>query len=317
MSEGVAAVNGAEAFARSAEQVVAYLNAHTPLTDWSVSRVAHGEQIHVHVHHDRILNVGDRVSWNESFCSRMSAGAAHVVRDSRADPDYADLEVSERVGSYAGYAISDDDGAFFGVLCGVREAPLAADETVDEELVRLLSELLSSQLRLSRGIDRGRRSAEIAEALAHSDALTGVLNRRGWDRLVADAQERVDAFGDPVAVAVVDLDGLKAVNDTEGHRAGDALIARAAATLSGACAAAHRIARIGGDEFAILASGVVSSELDSGFAGFRAALRRAGVAASIGCAAAIPGVTSVEDAIAAADRAMYASKRAHRGAGAR
>lgn len=301
-------LNGAVTFTQSAERVVAYLNEHTPLTDWSVSRVTNGEQIHVHVHHDQVLSVGDRIDWGESFCSRMSAGAAHVVPDSRSDPQYADLGAAERIGSYAGYTIRDDTGALFGVLCGVRETPLEEGESVDEELIRLLSELLSSQLELSRGIDRGRRSVAIADALAHTDALTGLLNRRGWDRVLVDAQERVDAFGDPVSVAIIDLNGLKGVNDTLGHLAGDRLLTRAAEALASASAEAHRVARIGGDEFAILANGVTAREAAEHFSRFDAALEGAGVSAAMGVAAAAPGLATLADAIAQADRAMYARK---------
>ena len=301
-------LNGAASFTQSAERVVAYLNEHTPLTDWSVSRVTNGEQIHVHVHHDHVLSVGDRIEWQESFCSRMSAGAAHIVPDSRLDPQYSDLSAADRVGSYAGYTIRDDDGALFGVLCGVRETPLAEGETIDEELIRLLSELLSSQLELSRGIDRERRSIAIADALAHTDALTGLLNRRGWDRVLADAQERVDAFGDPVSVAIIDLNGLKRVNDTEGHPAGDRLLRHAAQALEAAASPAHRVARIGGDEFAVLANGVTAREAFEHFARFAAALEHAGVSAAVGSAAAEPGLATLADAVAAADRGMYSRK---------
>ncbi|MEV8338455.1 GGDEF domain-containing protein [Leucobacter sp. NPDC077196] len=306
-------LNGALSFTQSAERVVAYLNEHTPLTDWSVSRVTNGEQIHVHVHHDQVISVGDRVDWHESFCSRMSAGAAHVVPDSRQDPQYADLRASQRVGSYAGYTIRDDDGALFGVLCGVRETPLTEGETVDEELIRLLSELLASQLELSRGIDRERRRIAIADALAHTDALTGLLNRRGWNRVLADAQERVDAFGDPVSVAIIDLNGLKGVNDTQGHVAGDRLLTQAAEALNAATTQVHRVARIGGDEFAILANGVTTREAASHFARFNAELENAGVSAAMGVAAAVPGLATLADAVALADRAMYERKpEAHR-----
>lgn len=302
-------LTGAESFTKSVERVVSYLNANTPLTDWSVSRVTRGEQIHVHVHHDEVLEVGDRVNWDESFCSRMAAGASHIVRNSRLDPNYSDLEASEQVGAYAGYSISDDRGEMFGVLCGVRVAPLSDEETIDEHLVRLFSDLLSSQLELARGVDRERRRIEMSETLAYTDALTGLLNRRGWDRLVHDAQERISGFGDPVAVAVIDLDNLKSVNDIEGHAAGDKLLQRASEALLGACTAASHVARFGGDEFVVLANGVVPSRVDEDFAVFVNALAQAGIEASIGYAAAEPGLVTVVDALAVADGNMYQAKR--------
>ena len=305
-------VNGAQSFTESAERVVAYLNVHTPLTDWSVSRVTNGEQIHVHVYHDQLLETGDRVDWSESFCSRMAAGATHIVRNSRSDPNYSDLEAAKRVGAYAGYTIGDDRGEMFGVLCGVRPDPLLDEENIDEQLVHLLSELLSTQLVLSRGIDRERRRIELTEALAQTDALTGLLNRRGWDAIVTDAQERLDSFGDPVAVAVIDLDGLKILNDTEGHAAGDALLKRAADVLRSVGSTSTHIARYGGDEFTILANGVVPSQAATEFAVFSQALVEAGVLASLGYAAAEPGLVSVQQAITFADQMMYSVKRGKR-----
>lgn len=305
-------LNGARLFTESAERVVDYLKLNTPLSDWSVSRVANGEQVHVHVRPDQVLAVGDRVEWEESFCSRMSAGASHVVRNARADADYADLEAAEQVGAYAGFVIGDDRDGRFGILCGVRPTPLRDDEQVDEPLVRMLSELLTTQLVLARAIDRERRRVELTEALAHTDALTGVLNRRGWDGLVTDAQERLDAFGDPVAVGIVDLDGLKHVNDTAGHAAGDRLIARAADALRSACSAGSHVARYGGDEFAILVNGVSPGQVETAAAGFTRALDLAGVHASIGMAAAEPGIVPLDVALEVADRRMYAQKLARR-----
>jgi len=260
-----------------------------------------------------MLSVGDRVKWEESFCSRMTAGGAHIVRDSRADSDYSDLEAASRVGAYAGYTLSDDHGDMFGVLCGVRAQPLRDDEVVEADLVQLLSELLSDQLAMARTIDRERRRIELAEALAEKDSLTRALNRRGWDRLVADAQERLESFGDPVSIAVIDLDGLKAVNDREGHPAGDALIRRAAQALEAASTPIHRVARYGGDEFVILANGVVPAQAADQFARFSEALARAGVDASLGYAAAEPGRRSIAEALASADQMMYEQKRMHRG----
>lgn len=305
-------VNGADAFAAASQQVVDYLNAHTPLSDWSVSRVAAGEQVHLHVHDEGVLSRGRRVPWDDTFCIRMYNGASRIVADSQADPDYADLPDAEVVRAYVGFPITDDEGKAFGTLCGVGTQPLADADEVDGALVELMSDLLSSQLAMSRIADRERRSAEIARALAQSDALTGLVNRRGWDLLVQDAEERVSAYGDPVAVCVIDLDGLKAVNDVEGHTAGDDLLRRAAAVLAVAASESDRVARYGGDEFAILSNNVAVSDLDQHFDHFADALELAGIRASLGYAATSAGVLGVEDAFAEADASMYAAKNARR-----
>jgi len=305
-------VNGADLFSTSAQRIVDYLNAHTAIPDWSVSRVTGGEQVHIHVHHDTLLDVGDRVDWDDTFCRRMTAGAAHVVPDSLADPDYADLIGIHAIRSYAGFPITDDDGSTFGILCGVGTDPLSAPQAIDEDLIALMSDLLSSHLVLSRALDRNRRAVELAEALANTDALTGLVNRRGWDLLVADAQERVDAFGDLVAIGVIDIDGLKSVNDTEGHCAGDALLRRAAHALTTAALPNDRVARYGGDEFAILTNNLAVADLPAHFDRFIAAMAEHGVKGSLGFSITAPGVTTLAAAFAKADAEMYATKEARR-----
>ncbi|MDR7085895.1 diguanylate cyclase (GGDEF)-like protein [Aeromicrobium panaciterrae] len=304
-----AQVDGADHFSMSAQRIVDYLNAHTPMSDWSVSRVAGGEQVHVHVHDEGLLEVGQRVPWDETFCIRMLRGASRFVIDSHDDPGYADHPDAVGIRAYAGFPIKDDDGSTFGTLCGVGAEPIASIESVDTELIELMGELLSSQLAMSRSADRERRAAEIAEALAQRDALTGLTNRRGWDMFVADAQQRVDAYADPIAVAVIDLDGLKALNDKRGHTAGDELIRRAANALTAVAGSGDRIARYGGDEFAVLSNNVAVDELPVHFGIFMDAMAGHDVQASMGFASTGPG-ESVVATFAKADADMYANKQA-------
>ena len=89
--------DGSELFTSAAQRVVDYLNRKTPLTDWSVTRVTGGEQMHLHVHGEGIAEPGVRHQWEDGFCHRMLAGAAPVVVDTQADPDYADLEHSKNI----------------------------------------------------------------------------------------------------------------------------------------------------------------------------------------------------------------------------
>ncbi|MET0951847.1 MAG: sensor domain-containing diguanylate cyclase [Aeromicrobium sp.] len=305
-------VIGSDLFSASAQRIVDYLSAHTPLTDWSVSRVSGGEQVHVHVHPESFLTTGQRVPWDETFCIRMYHGASRIVPDSHLDPDYADNPDAQVVRAYAGFPITDDDGELFGTLCGVANQPLVDESAIDADLLALMGELLSSHLAMSRIADRERRSVEIAGALASEDALTGLVNRRGWDLLVTDAQQRVDAYGDLVAVAVLDLDGLKQINDTEGHQAGDELIRRAASALRAAARPADRVARYGGDEFAILSNNVPVPDLPGHFARFTDALAEHGVSASMGFAQTNPGLVTMQEAFSRADKAMYDQKQSRR-----
>ncbi|MGC4002822.1 MAG: GGDEF domain-containing protein [Pirellulales bacterium] len=94
-----------------------------------------------------------------------------------------------------------------------------------------------------------KRRARRWKRRALVDALTGLPNRRAWDNLV----ERT-ASDDEGGVIVLDLDGLKALNDSEGHTAGDALLRRASEALWVALQDDGIPFRIGGDEFALLVS---------------------------------------------------------------
>jgi two-component system cell cycle response regulator len=98
------------------------------------------------------------------------------------------------------------------------------------------------------------RAAEVEKAreAAMTDSLTGVLNRRGFIDAAERELKRAQRYGHPLAFAFVDVRGLKAVNDTRGHSAGDRLL-RGVATLLTETSRSHDIVgRIGGDELALL-----------------------------------------------------------------
>jgi diguanylate cyclase (GGDEF)-like protein/PAS domain S-box-containing protein len=88
--------------------------------------------------------------------------------------------------------------------------------------------------------------------MADHDPLTGLLNRRSFQRELDSHVARVKRFGAVGAVMMVDLDNFKYYNDTDGHNAGDDLIVRIAQTLRTRLRETDMIARLGGDEFAVL-----------------------------------------------------------------
>ena len=91
-----------------------------------------------------------------------------------------------------------------------------------------------------------RQKAEIAE-LAYKDPLTGLLNRRAFNDFIARGRNHQSAE----ALAVVDLDGFKSINDRFGHEVGDEVLAELAARLSGVVKGTLRVFRLGGDEFVL------------------------------------------------------------------
>ena len=88
--------------------------------------------------------------------------------------------------------------------------------------------------------------------LATRDPLTGLRNRREFERLLADEWQRCARFQRPFALVVADIDHFKKVNDTHGHQAGDAVLKHVASLLTGQLRTVDHLARVGGEEFAII-----------------------------------------------------------------
>lgn len=115
--------------------------------------------------------------------------------------------------------------------------------------------LCEAAARTIRGSLERRAHLRTVEAAAELDALTGIGNRRAFDRSLA----HLDATDSPYAVLMIDLDGMKGVNDREGHERGDELLRLFARTLSDRFAPAG-VYRLGGDEFAVLCPGLSAAE---------------------------------------------------------
>ncbi len=99
--------------------------------------------------------------------------------------------------------------------------------------------------------DTERLLAEL-RALADHDALTGLPNRRAWEARLEEAHALMQRYGTQTSVAVLDLDHFKQVNDSHGHTAGDAVLQALAQTLRRTLRPSDFVARIGGEEFAVL-----------------------------------------------------------------
>jgi diguanylate cyclase (GGDEF)-like protein len=90
------------------------------------------------------------------------------------------------------------------------------------------------------------------DQLAHQDPLVNLPNRRGFMRELERLVDRARRYGESPAMLFVDLDGLKMINDTFGHKAGDGSLIQVAGLLVGGVRRSDVVARIGGDEFGIL-----------------------------------------------------------------
>ncbi len=242
-----------------------------------------------------------------SFCGHaILDDDVFVVPDAGADPRFSDnpLVTSDpNIRFYAGCPLTVGTGHRVGTLCIIGREPreLSAD---DEALLRDLAAMAQKEL---EDFD-----------LATTDELTGLTNRRGllmFGRQILAAAERRRR---PVGIMYLDLDGLKVVNDTEGHAAGDALIRAFADTLLNCLRSCDVIARMWGDEFCVLASETDRAGLLKLEARIRDTLADPGrpgprLSASIGLADSSPtNPETMESLLAQADAAMYEAKRARR-----
>jgi diguanylate cyclase (GGDEF)-like protein len=146
--------------------------------------------------------------------------------------------------------------------------------------------------------------------LAGSDSLTGAPNRRSWDDELARAGLAGLERRTTLSVAILDLDHFKAFNDRHGHQAGDRLLQSAVAAWSRALPPGAMLARYGGEEFALLLPETAPDQALEVVLGLRE-VTPDGRTFSAGIAPCTPG-TDPADAVAAADEALYAAKRAGR-----
>src|SRR3569833_2481635 len=106
--------------------------------------------------------------------------------------------------------------------------------------------------RLQDEIVQLRKRVEQLDALAHQDSLCDLPNRRGFMRVLERIIDRVKRYEEQAAILFVDLDGLKMINDSSGHGAGAEALIEVSRMLVGGVRKSDLVARIGGDEFAIL-----------------------------------------------------------------
>jgi diguanylate cyclase (GGDEF)-like protein len=182
--------------------------------------------------------------------------------------------------------------------------------------------LVAEVERLERELDAARRRMAVLEAHAEIDPLTGLLNRRGFERELARALAHTKRYGASAALLFIDLDGLKPVNDRHGHAAGDAVLQAVAAVLARHVRASDLVARLAGDEFAVLLWHVGQADAEHKAALLEAVISRTtathvgtalAVGASVGAAPLLP-LDAPADVLERADRAMYARKRAGKAA---
>jgi diguanylate cyclase (GGDEF)-like protein len=201
------------------------------------------------------------------------------------------------------------DGQLWGELYATRVAGRDDFGSLDISYLEALMAILGG------AISRALRE-ESLEALAYRDPLTGLLNRRALDEQAERAFEVAADLGRTITVVSLDVNRLKLVNDSFGHLAGDQLLLSVARAMSAAFGtlAGTLVARVGGDEFTVLATGhdpgevvAVSDQLCRRTWPFGPG---AGISAGAATVTLTAGTTiTPREVFAAADRAQYVAKR--------
>jgi diguanylate cyclase len=197
----------------------------------------------------------------------------------------------------------------FGVLCGLDTTASVHAAHHDSPHLMTAARILSTILRDELENEELLRRAERAEADALVDELTGLFNRRGWDRLTEREEARATRYGHGATIFMMDVDGLKRKNDEEGHTAGDALLRRVADAIRSVIREDDVAARLGGDEFAVLAVENDDRQAQTLQIRLEAAFAEAGIAMSIGSAPRDYN-GGIAAALSRADAAMYQRKAA-------
>jgi diguanylate cyclase (GGDEF)-like protein len=210
------------------------------------------------------------------------------------------------------------DGASFPINAAVMAAGFCA--TV---ISAALLQRETRRLAYLRGaLGSARQTASKALILARTDRLTELLNRRGFDEEIERLRLESDGLAGVQAVFFIDLDGLKEINDAHGHSVGDLALQTVARRVAASVRGEDIVARIGGDEFAVVCHAATPGEINAkriaheirsvcaepmAFGG-----RSIGLSASIGMARAPQDGTEISELLQMADQRMYESKVAAR-----
>jgi diguanylate cyclase (GGDEF)-like protein len=290
------------------------LDACHELDAWFVTRIHLDEWIVTHMRGDTLFERGDALPVSPAVRERILRGRrmkSSIEKDLVAIAESRGVHDIEAAGhGYIGAPLVVND-QLYGAICGVSIGAPLTDSQRESPLLMTASRVLSTILRKELDADELVRRAERAEAEALVDELTGLFNRRGWDRLIEREETRAARYDHAATVFMMDVDGLKRTNDELGHNAGDLLLRRAADAIRSVIREHDIAARLGGDEFAVLA---VESDADDAVGlheRLEAAFAEAGVSLSVGMAyrERSGGILA---AIDRADTLMYARKAERR-----
>jgi diguanylate cyclase (GGDEF)-like protein len=268
------------------------------------------DELRVGAHSGYAVDItGLTIAVNEGITGWVFArGEPRIVPDVRVEPRYVGVDDTVRA-ELAFPLISR--GRVVGVL-NAESQDVDAFSEADVALMSAVGSQLASSLEVAQLHDSLKREAS-------HDPLTRLNNRRLFLERIQQAVARTAASGESFSIVFLDVDGLKRINDTFGHLAGDALLREVSNALTDAVRGEDLVARYGGDEFVVLlpstgaaAAAVVAQRISDGiarhrFMAGRDLLQIPGV--SLGIATFPQDGSTAEDLLAVADATLYRQKR--------
>ena len=258
-----------------------------------------------------------QVPSQESFCSLTAQDSGvMIVEDARTHAlfqKYPSVTGSPNIRFYAGAPLISKAGHKLGTLCVMDTVPRAFTPA-DAVTLKKLAALVVDELEL-------RLALTTLQHLALHDGLTGLPNRTNFKERLRQAMTRANSFGTKLILGLLDLNRFKAVNDTLGHASGDELLQQVGQRLRNTVYETDTVARMGGDEFALIFESVessghaehIASRVVQAFAQpFQLAGREVEIRCSLGLSIYPDHALHGETLLAQADIAMYSAKRSGR-----
>lgn len=272
--------------------------------------------------HRLIIPEGLSTPWEGTLCKRALDEGRFYTDDVAGH--WGDCEVARVLGlvTYLSVPIRARSGDLFGTLCAASDERKPISETATQVLA-LFAQLISQQIERERLLAALQQANHSLEATALTDAVTQLPNRRA---LLEEMQRRLASCQEDQAliVAFIDLDDFKPINDRFGHEAGDQFLQTMAKRLRRMLRDSDMAARIGGDEFVVLAveqrvkadeaAAALSRRLENATQG-RFKLDSALIdydGASVGVVVAEAGCFGAQELLTRADAAMYLVKRSRK-----
>lgn len=311
----------------AARSILKFLHNRFGFQLWMVT-VPYEDKLEVLVCEDHGYNIRDGhiFRWQDSFCYRMAQGLGpNIAPKSNSIPAYKNAPIGQQVtiAAYIGFPLINANGKMFGTLCAIDPEPQPDSIFEEEEFIIMQAKLLASLVEMEQKEKFFSEELRQEHDRSLMDELTGIYNRRGWEENIVIEEERCQRYGSPAAVIIIDLDDLKDINDNKGHIEGDLLLQKTADCLKHVIRPFDIVARIGGDEFALLITEASEDLIGALQARIRQQLIDKNISASIGWAARNSGeivrdvtrltkeqvyCNSLSDVMKLADKRMYIDK---------